>query len=180
MKHAIGLLVLLPHMSHMLQALDVSVFATLERALANNITLFASAAKDTSFGAAVGWVVGTRNKVKSDSIGKYLTMLDAELYAIRMAVQIGQSSLPRTVTRCVVILSDSHQALSAINKASYWTTPVTRDIKHQVRLIQERGDGVILSQLPTGESVERIESVKAAARLVATQQPKAMRSASLS
>lgn len=58
--------------------------------------------------------------------------------------------------------------------------PLIRDIKNQIRLIQERGDQVILSHLPTGESVERMESVRAAARLAATQQPKAMRSASLS
>lgn len=148
----------------------------------DKITLFACAAKDTSFGAAVGWLAGNRDKVKADSLGKYLTMLDADLYAVHMAVHICRLSLPQTTTttRCVEILSDSHQALSAIEKAGHWTTPLIRDIKHQIRLIQERGDRVILSQPPRDESVERMESVRTAARLAATQQPKAMRSASLS
>lgn len=148
----------------------------------DKITLFACAAKDTSFGAAVGWLAGNRDKVKADSLGKYLTMLDADLYAVHMAVHICRLSLPQTTTttRCVEILSESRQALSAIGKASYWTTPLIRDIKHQIRIIQERGDQVMLSQLPTDDSVERMESVRAAARLAATRQPKALRSASLS
>lgn len=118
--------------------------------------------------------------MKADSLGKYLTMLDADLYAIRMAVHTCRSSLSETTTRCAEILSDSRQALSAIDKAGHWTTPLIRDIKHQIRLLQERGDEVILSQLRTDESVEQMESVRAAASHAATQQPRAMRSASLS
>ncbi|KAI7349592.1 hypothetical protein KC320_g5991 [Hortaea werneckii] len=110
----------------------------------DKITLFVCAAKDISFGAAVGWVAGCRDKVKSDSLGKYLTMLDVDLYAIRMAVHVCRFSLPGTVTRCTEILSDSRQALSAIEKAGHWTTPLIRDIKHQIRVVQERGDEVIL------------------------------------
>lgn len=97
-----------------------------------------------------------------------------------MAIHIYQSSLPEIATRCVEILSDSRQALSTIGKASYWTPPVVRDIKHQIRLIQERGDQVTLSQLPTDENIERTKLVRAAAKLAAAQQPKVMRSASLS
>ncbi|KAI7231557.1 hypothetical protein KC343_g169 [Hortaea werneckii] len=148
----------------------------------DKITLLACAAKDTNFGAAVGWAAGNSDKVKSYSLGKYLTMLDADLYAVHMAVHICRFSLPQTAsaTRCVEILSDSRQALSAIDKARYWTTPVIREIGHQIRFIQDRGDQVILSQRPSDESVERMEAVRAAAKLAATQQPKAMRSASLS
>lgn len=146
----------------------------------NKMTMVASAAKATSFGAAVGWVANNRHKVKSDSLGRYLTMLDAELCAIRMAIRIYQTSLPELATRCVEILSDSRQALSTVGKASYWTPPAVRDIKHQFRFIQERGDQVTLSQLPTDENIERTKLMTAAAKLAAAQQPKVMRSASLS
>jgi len=146
----------------------------------NKITLVVSAAKAISFGAALGWVADNRNKVKSDSLGKYLTTLDAELYAIHMAVETAQSLLPESTTRCVEILSSSRHSLSAIGKAGYWTTPLIRDIKHHIRLIRERGHQVILSQLRTDGNLERTEPVKAAAKLAATQQPKVMRSASLS
>ncbi|KAM0714649.1 hypothetical protein Q7P37_009947 [Cladosporium fusiforme] len=145
----------------------------------DKITLVASAAKAVSFGAAVGWVADNRNKVKSNSLGKYLTTLGAELYAIHMAVEATESLLPDSITRCIEILSGSHQSLSAISKAGYWTTPLVRDIRHHIRLIRERGHQVILSQLPTDGNLERIETVQAAATLAATQQPKVMRSASL-
>lgn len=159
---------------------QLQVLPAIHRFGPNKMTMVASAAKATSFGAAVGWVANNRHKVKSDSLGRYLTMLDAELCAIRMAIHIYQSSLPEIATRCVEILSDSRQALSTIGKASYWTPPVVRDIKHQIRLIQERGDQVTLSQLPTDENIERTKLVRAAAKLAAAQQPKLMRSASLS
>jgi hypothetical protein len=135
----------------------------------NNITLVASAAKAISFGAAVGWVADNRNKFKTDSLGKYLTTLDAELYAIHMAVETAQFLLSEPTTRCVEILSGSHHSLSAISKAGYWTTPLIRGIKHHIRLIREQGHQVILSQLPAEGNLEGMKTVKAAATLAATQ-----------
>lgn len=63
-----------------------------------------------------------------------------------MAVQAAQSLMTRTATHYAEILSDSHRALFAIDKArGHWTAPVIRDIKRQVGLIQDWGDRVILS-----------------------------------
>lgn len=69
----------------------------------DKITLFICIANDTSFRAAVGWTEGNREKVKADSLGKYITMLNADLYAIRMAIRVCRTSLPETVKRCAKI-----------------------------------------------------------------------------
>lgn len=144
------------------------------------ITLFVSVAKGICFGAAVGWVSGNRSWTKSTSLGRYLTVIDAKLFAICMAVQTAQSLLLKTAKRCAVIMSDSHRALSVIDRASHWATPAVRDVKDQIRLIHERGGRVILSRLHMDETADSVERVKAAAQHAATQEPKAMRSPSLS
>lgn len=89
--------------------------------------LLVSGTKDTSFGAAIGWVAGDGNRKKTTSLGIYLTVTDSELFAICMAVRKSQFLLPKTAKRCVEIVSDSHGALSTIDKASGWTTPMVRD-----------------------------------------------------
>ena len=50
-KHAIDLLILLSHTSHMLQPLDVSVFAPLKRALAKET----DAVSKVNYGRISGW-----------------------------------------------------------------------------------------------------------------------------
>lgn len=55
-----------------------------------------------------------------------------------------------------------------------------REIKHYIGIIQEQSDQVVLSQLPTDSKADLMESVKTTAKRAATQQPKTMRSASLS
>lgn len=145
----------------------------------DKVVLLASGAKGTSFGAAVGWKAGNRDRVKTKSLGKFITIEDAEQYAIHMAINIAQSLLLRTGRWCIEIMTGSSRAPSAINKAGHWSTPVVRDIKNQIGILQGKGGLLTLSTPPTDEDTERMECIKAAAMHAAAQQPKAMRSASL-
>lgn len=62
--------------------------------------------------------------MKACSLGRYLTTIDAELFAIRMAVQIARSSMLETEAHHAEILSNSGRALSAVDGATgRWTAP---------------------------------------------------------
>jgi hypothetical protein len=80
---------------------------------ANQLTLFTDGAKGTNFGASIAWRENGSWKTRSMPLGKYLTIVEAKLFAIHMAVKEAELTAKRTVE----IVSDSQKALTAIEKA---------------------------------------------------------------
>jgi hypothetical protein len=67
-----------------------------------------------------------------------------------------------------------------VESSKHWVLPVVTSIKRQAQSIEDAGGRVVLTWLPNGKDVEGYEIANAAAQKAARQQPKEMRSASLS
>jgi hypothetical protein len=113
-------------------------------------------------------------------LGKYLTIVDTELFAIYIAVKEARPTTIRMGYQRVEIVSDSQQALTSIEKARHWSTPIIKNIYHQIGELQAQGSTLRLSWIPAHTGIKGNEVADAIAKQAARQQPREMRSASIS
>ena len=89
------------------------------------LTLFAASAdardENKNFGAGVAWFDKGYWRTRSAPLGRYLTTIDAELFAINSAAKEAGLILRKRKVRKVDIVSDSPEALAAISSAALWT-----------------------------------------------------------
>ena len=90
------------------------------------------------------------------------------------------SNLLRTNHQRAEIVTDSRLALTELQITSNWALPIIKDIKRKAKQVEEESGRVVLTWLSSGNNCEGYEVAYAAAQRAARQQPKAMRSASLS
>jgi hypothetical protein len=143
-------------------------------------TLFVSAKKDTSFGVGAAWKEGNDWKTKSAPLGKYLTESEAVLFAINMVAKDLLQTLSRTNQQRAEIVTLSRPALLEVQSLRQWMLPITADIRRQTQRVEEEGGRVVLTWLSSDNACEGYEVADSAAERVARQQPKDMRSASMS
>jgi hypothetical protein len=144
------------------------------------LTLFVIAVKDISFGVGVAWMDGSGWKTKAWSLGKYLTESDAVLFGINMVTKNLLSIIKGADHCCAEIVTKSRVALIATNDARQWALPAITHIKRQIRRVEDEGGRVVLTWLSDDGNEEGYRTAKAVAQRAAKQQPKEMRSASLS
>lgn len=144
------------------------------------MTLFVKATKEVSFGAAAAWKERNGWKTKAIPLGKYLTEAEAALFAVGMVMKDLLSILSRADYQRAEIVTESLPALTAVQSVKQWSLPIITDIKRQARRVDEAGGWVALTWLPSNIDSEGHKIADAAAQRVARQQPKEMRSASLS
>jgi len=90
------------------------------------------------------------------------------------------SNLLRTNHQRAEIVTDSRLALTELQITSNWALPIIKDIKRKAKQVEEESGRVVLTWLSSGSDCEGYKAANAAAQRAARQQPKAMRSASLS
>jgi hypothetical protein len=122
----------------------------------------------------------TSQKTKVSSLGKHITTDDAVLLAIGMAARDIISTLPRTNHSVAEIVTESRIALNAVESSEQWFLPAIAGIKRHAQNIESADGRMALTWLRNREDVEGYEIAKVAAQRAAKQQPKEMRSASLS
>lgn len=144
------------------------------------LTLFVSTAKDVSFGLGIAWRERHVWKTKMSSLGNHITTTDAALFAIGIGVKNLISILSRANHRRAEIATESRAGLTDIQRSEQWTLPVITSIKRHAHGIEDAGGQVVLTWLADGGDVEGYKTAKVAAQRAAKQQPKEMRSASLS
>lgn len=144
------------------------------------LTLFVSTDKDTNTGVGVVWRERNAWKTKVSSLGKHITTDDAALFAIGMAARDLISTLSRTNHNFAEIVTESRIGLTAVESSKQWVLPVIASIKRQAQSIEAAGGRMVLTWLRNREDVEGYKIANAAAQRAARQQPKEMRSASLS
>ncbi|KAF2715932.1 hypothetical protein K431DRAFT_316895 [Polychaeton citri CBS 116435] len=143
-----------------------------------DIAIYADGAKANNLGAGIAWrdwdkdAAGQWNS-KAMPLGKYLAVVDAEMYAICMAVRQTNTAMDQsrhiTAGQCKAqVFTDSKAALEAI-----------AEICLVLREIETRGDHVELCWLPGHEDIAGSNEADAAAKRAARQPPRDMRSASL-
>jgi hypothetical protein len=153
------------------------------RMLPNNsqqLTVFVSAAKDTSFGVAAAWKEHSGWKTKAWSLGKYLMETDAVAFVIDMVVKSLLSMLEETNHRHAEIATKSRPTLTVIENARHWTLPMITSIASHTQRIEDEGGRVVLTWLADDRDKGGYKTAGAAAQRAAKRQPREMRSASLS
>jgi hypothetical protein len=133
----------------------------------DQLTLFAGSAdrsgEGANFGAGIAWTEQGRWKTKATPLGKYLTLADAELFAICMAAKEARRVLHRMGKREADIGVSSQEALTTVSRAEHWVSPLGKDIGNQARQLTAQGCRLTLSGLPDNGEVGR-----------AAQQPREM------
>jgi hypothetical protein len=146
----------------------------------HQLTLFVSTIQDVSFGVSVAWKERGMWKTRVSSLGKHITEADAAVFAIDMVMENLVSILSKADHSTAEIVTESRIGLVAIRDREQWTLPIVTSIKRQAQRAEEAGGRVVLTWLPNDEEVEGYDIANAAAQRAARQQPKEMRSASLS
>ena len=146
----------------------------------HQLTLFVSTIHDVSFGAGVAWKERGTWKTKVSSLGKHITTADAALFAIDMVMEDLVSTLSRADHSTAEVVTESRIGLVTIGDRGQWSLPVVTSIKRQAQRVEEAGGRVVLTLLANDGDVEGYDIANTAARRAAEQQPKVMRSASLS
>jgi hypothetical protein len=144
------------------------------------LTLFVSAPKDMSFGVGAAWRERHAWKAEASSLGKHITTADTALIAIGMTMKDLIVILTRADRSFAEIATESRFRLAVINNSEQWALPFITSINRQAQKIEDAGGRVVLTWLPNGKDVEGYKIAKVAAQRAARQQPKEMRSASLS
>jgi hypothetical protein len=139
------------------------------------MTLFVQTTKDASFGVGAAWKERNGGKTKAASLGKHLTEMDAALFEINM---VGKDLLSNQ--QRAEIVTNSRLALTELQSTRNWVLPIITEIKRQAKRVEEEGGRVSLTWLPSSSKCEGYKAANAAAQRAARQQPKVMRSASLS
>lgn len=150
----------------------------------DQLTLFAcgvaSSEEGTNLGAGIAWRENGCWKTKTTPLGKYLTAIDADLFAIDMAAKEGDLLLSKTGKLKAEIVSTSRKALTTLSRTGQWVPPLVKEIAEQAKQSRTKGYKLTLSGRPTNGDVGGVASAEAAARRATRQQPRQMRSASLS
>jgi hypothetical protein len=143
------------------------------------LTLFSNGAEGFNFGAGIAWEGHGSWQTKTTPIGKYLTPIDAELFAITAAAKEAGPLLRKTQHQVVEIVSGSREALTAISETSRWVSPLVKELRHHAKHLRQQEYSLVLSWLPGGEEIEGAEVAEQAASQASEQHPRQMRSASL-
>lgn len=146
----------------------------------HQLTLFISTNEDVSFGVGAAWKGRGVCQTRLSSVGKHITAADAALFAIGMVTKDLVSTLPKADHDRAEIVTESRSGLIAIGGRGRWTLPIVTSIKRHAQRVEDAGGRVVLTWLPDDEDVEGYEIANAAAQRAAKQQPKEMRSASMS
>ncbi|KAI7710683.1 hypothetical protein KC353_g9519, partial [Hortaea werneckii] len=148
------------------------------------LTLFArtvdGTAEGNSFGAGVAWEAQGCWRRKAASLGRYLTVVDADLFAVSMAVEEACSSLHKTGKRNAEIVTNSREAVIAVTRLTRWMPSLVKQILSQIKQLKARGYGLTLSSISVDAEAEGASIAEALASRAARQQPRHMRSASIS
>ncbi|KAI7704569.1 hypothetical protein KC353_g13409 [Hortaea werneckii] len=144
------------------------------------LTLFVSTVKDFSFGVGFAWRERRAWKTKTSSLGKYITAADATLFTIDMVMGSLVQILLRADHYSAEIVTESRLALAAFEQTGDWTLPVVTEIREHASKVEDAGGRVTLTWLPNRDHYEGYKFADAAAQRAAKQQPKEVRSASLS
>ena len=88
------------------------------------------------------------------SLGNYITIADATLFAIGTGMKNLNSILSRTDNCRAEIATESRAALTAIQSSEQWILPVVTDIKRHAHGVEEAGGRVVLTWLSNREDVE--------------------------
>jgi hypothetical protein len=144
------------------------------------MTLFISAKKEVSFGVAAAWKERNGWRPKAVPLGKYLTESDAALFAISMVTDDLLLVLLRTDHQRAEIVTKSRLALTEIQRTRQWALPIITDMKRRAKWVEEEGGRVVYTWLSGDSDCEGYKLASNAAEQAARQQPREMRSASLS
>jgi hypothetical protein len=148
------------------------------------LTLFAASAdartQNKNFGAGVAWLDKSRWRTRSTPLGRYLTAIDADLFAISGAIKEAGAILRKEEMREVDIVSASRGALAAISGANYQISPLVGNNVAQVKQLRSQGYTLRMVQAPEDGSTEGMTAAHASANQAARRQPQQLRSASLS
>lgn len=148
------------------------------------LTLFAASAdaraQNRSLGVGVAWRGQDRWKVKGTSLGRYLTTIDADLFAISSAVKEASSIVLHHGARHVEILSASPGALATISRSTAWAPPLVGDIRARSEQLRNQGCTLNMIQTPGDKEAEAMGAACNTAMQAARRQPRQLRSASLS
>jgi hypothetical protein len=146
----------------------------------HQLTLFVSTNQDVSFGVGAAWKERGVWKTRASSLGKHITTADAALFAIGMATKNLVSILSKADRSIAEIVTGSRTRLDAIGGRGQWTLPIVENIKRQAQHVEDAGGRVTLTWLSNDEDVEGYDIANTAAQRAAKQQPKEMRSATMS
>jgi hypothetical protein len=146
----------------------------------HQLTLFVRTEEDISLGVGAVWKERHAWKTIRSSLGKHITTADAALFAIGMVTKKLVSTLSKADRSLAEIVTESRAGLVAIERGGQWALPIVTSIKRQAQRVEDAGGRVALTWLPYDEDVEGYDIANAAAQRAAKQQPKEMRSASLS
>jgi hypothetical protein len=89
-------------------------------------------------------------------------------------------NLLRTNHQYAEIVTDSRLALTDLQNTCNWVLLIVKDIKRKAERVKEEGGRVVLIWLSSGNNYKEYEVLYTAAQRAVRQQPKAIRSASLS
>lgn len=146
----------------------------------HQLTLFVSTIQDVSFGVGAAWKEQGGWKTRVSSLGNYITTVDAPLFAIDMVTKNLVSTLSKADHSTAEIVTESRTGLVAIRDREQWTLPIVASIERQAQRVEDAGGRVIVTWLSNDEDVKGYDITKTVAQRAAKQQPKEMRSASLS
>jgi hypothetical protein len=146
----------------------------------HQLTLFVSTEEDISLGVGVAWKERHAWKTIGSSLGKHITTADAAVFAVGIVTNNLISTLSKADRSLAEIVTESRAGLVAIERGGQWALPIVTSIKRQAQRVEDAGGRVALTWRPNDEDVEGYDIANAAAQRAAKQQPKKMRSASLS
>jgi hypothetical protein len=148
------------------------------------LTLFVASAdarnENKTLGTGVAWLDKGYWRTRSTPLGRYMTTIDAELFAISSAAREAALILRKQEARQVDIVSASRGALAATSGATLWISPLVGDTLSQTMQMQSKGCTSRLVQVPDDEDIEGVSAARIAATQAARRQPRQLRSASLS
>jgi hypothetical protein len=109
---------------------------------------FVSACRDVSFGAGALWKGPNCWRTEAVSLGSYLVIIDAALFAISIVIKHHISILSRTNHRCTEMVTKSRQALADMQSECHWTMSAVTSTKRYARQTGEEGGRIFLAWLP--------------------------------
>jgi hypothetical protein len=111
------------------------------------MALFMTACRDVSFGAGAVWKEPNCWRTEAASLGNYLVVIDAVLFAISMVIKHHISLLSRTNHRCTKMVTKSRQALANIQSECHWTMSTVTSTKRHAKHTGEEGGRIFLAWL---------------------------------
>lgn len=97
-----------------------------------------------------------------------------------MAAKEAGSILRKTGKQNAEIVTTSQKAVAAVTRSGQWVTPLIKQIADQAKKLRTQGHSLALLSQPVDKATEGTRLAEIAAQRAAQQQPRQMRSASLS